>query len=55
MGRVEGLSADYHLSPGATDRALRRYRAFVDTPGRRPLYPQDAEWRRRLAGGRESG
>ncbi|MGW4372528.1 hypothetical protein ACWEJ7_02535 [Streptomyces albidoflavus] len=43
IGRVEGLSADHYLFPGATDRALRRYRAFVDTPGRRPLYPQDAE------------
>ncbi|SEE25426.1 hypothetical protein [Streptomyces sp. Ag109_O5-10] len=29
--------------PGATDRALRRYRAFPQPPGRRPRYPQDAE------------
>ncbi|MGH4031000.1 hypothetical protein ACQB60_18915 [Actinomycetota bacterium Odt1-20B] len=41
--RVERLSDDYYLYVGATDDALRRYRAFLRTPGRRPLYPQDAE------------
>ncbi|MFF4536111.1 hypothetical protein [Streptomyces aureus] len=39
--RVEGLSSDYYVFPGATVRALRRYRAFLQPPGRRPLYPQD--------------
>ncbi|MFD8736544.1 hypothetical protein ACFV06_16740 [Streptomyces sp. NPDC059618] len=41
--RVEMLSADYYVHPGATDRALRRYRGFLEAPGRRPLYPQAAE------------
>ncbi|MGW4288236.1 hypothetical protein ACWEIK_15015 [Streptomyces sp. NPDC004673] len=41
--RVEWLSADYYVYPGATDHALRRYRAFLGAPGRRTLYPQDAE------------
>jgi hypothetical protein len=41
--RVEGLSGDYYVCPGVTDRALRRYAAFLEPPGRRPLYPQDAE------------
>ncbi|GAA5075575.1 hypothetical protein GCM10023336_64960 [Streptomyces similanensis] len=40
---MERLSTDYYVYPGATDRALRRYRAFAQSPGRRPLYPQDAE------------
>ncbi|MGV4980887.1 hypothetical protein ACVB8X_32465 [Streptomyces sp. NRAIS4] len=40
---VEALSDDYYLYPGATDRALRRYRAFLHPPGRRPRYPQDSE------------
>lgn len=43
IGRVERVSDDYYVYPGATDRALRRYRAFLQPPGRRPLYPQDAE------------
>ncbi|GHD78457.1 hypothetical protein GCM10010317_097790 [Streptomyces mirabilis] len=43
IGRVERLSDDYYVYPGATDRALRRYRAFLQPPGRRPLYPRDAE------------
>ncbi|GGZ87193.1 hypothetical protein [Streptomyces bluensis] len=43
IDQVERLSGDYYLYPGATDRALRRYRAFLQAPGRRPLYPQDAE------------
>ncbi|MFG3016336.1 hypothetical protein ACGFZB_39035 [Streptomyces cinerochromogenes] len=38
--RVERLSDDYYLYPGATDRALRRYREFLSPPGRRPRYPQ---------------
>jgi hypothetical protein len=41
--RVERLSTDYYVYPGATDRALRRYRAFALSPGRGSLYPQDAE------------
>ncbi|GHF66543.1 hypothetical protein GCM10018783_39640 [Streptomyces griseosporeus] len=41
--RVERLSADYYVYPGATARALRRYEAFARAPGRRPRYPQDAE------------
>jgi hypothetical protein len=40
--RVELLSNDYYLSPGATGKALRRYWAFLHPGGRRPLYPQDA-------------
>ncbi|MER7181186.1 hypothetical protein ABT404_17175 [Streptomyces hyaluromycini] len=40
---MERFSGDYYVYPGATDRALRRYRAFLQPPGRRPLYPQDAE------------
>src|SRR5262245_44075577 len=41
--RVERDSADYYVYTGATALALSRYRAFVLSPGRRPLYPQDAE------------
>lgn len=41
--RAERLSTDYYLYPDAADRALRRYREFLEPPGRRPLYPQDAE------------
>lgn len=41
IDRVERLSDDYYLYPGATDRALRRYAAFLRPPGRRPLYPQE--------------
>ncbi|MPY51179.1 hypothetical protein FPZ41_22505 [Streptomyces sp. K1PN6] len=40
---MERLSGDYYIYPGATERALRRYRGFLQPPGRRPLYPQDAE------------
>ncbi|CAM5514972.1 hypothetical protein STENM223S_03177 [Streptomyces tendae] len=43
IDRVERLSGDYYVYPGATDRALRQYRAFLQPPGRRPLYPQNAE------------
>ncbi|MFF7838928.1 hypothetical protein ACFZC6_08940 [Streptomyces ossamyceticus] len=37
--RFEALSSDYYVFPGVTDRALRRYRAFLTPPGRRPRYP----------------
>ncbi|WP_416972614.1 hypothetical protein [Streptomyces sp. 4F14] len=40
---MERLSGDYYVHQGATDRALRRYRAFLESPGRKPLYPQEAE------------
>ncbi|WP_405008913.1 hypothetical protein [Kitasatospora sp. NBC_01539] len=40
--RAERVSAGWYLYPGATDRALRRYREFLAPPGRRPLYPQAA-------------
>ncbi|MFD5365801.1 hypothetical protein [Streptomyces sp. NPDC127103] len=40
--RVEELAPSY-LYPGAVDRALRRYEAFLAPPGRRPLYPQDPD------------
>ncbi|MBA0050881.1 hypothetical protein E0L36_08235 [Streptomyces sp. AJS327] len=40
---MERLSADCDVYPGVTDRALRRYRAFLEPPGRRPRYPRDAE------------
>jgi hypothetical protein len=43
IAQVERASDDYYVYPGATDRALRRYRAFLQPPGRRPLYPQEAE------------
>lgn len=36
------MDDDYYIYPGATDRALRRYRAFLQPPGRRPRYPRDA-------------
>ncbi|MFJ4715838.1 hypothetical protein [Streptomyces sp. NPDC088785] len=42
IDRVERFSDDYHLHPGATDRALRRYRSFVGPPGRKPRYPRAA-------------
>lgn len=41
--RVELLSDDYYLYPGATEKAIREYRAFLRPPGRRPLYPQNAD------------
>ncbi|GHH84615.1 hypothetical protein [Streptomyces capitiformicae] len=37
--RYEALSTDYYVFPGVTDHALRRYRAFLRPPGRRPRYP----------------
>lgn len=40
---VERLGDDYYVYPGATARALRRYREFLEPPGRRPLYPEDSE------------
>ncbi|MFR9797432.1 hypothetical protein ACL02U_16200 [Streptomyces sp. MS06] len=39
---MERSSGDYYVFPGATAHALRRYRAFLEPSGRRPLYPQDA-------------
>ncbi|WP_316520732.1 hypothetical protein [Kitasatospora brasiliensis] len=41
--RTERLNPGYLIHPGDTDRALRRYREFLHPPGRRPLYPQEAE------------
>jgi hypothetical protein len=38
---AEVLDPDYYVFPGATKRALRRYREFVTPAGRRPRYPQD--------------
>jgi hypothetical protein len=40
--RVERRLDDYYLYAGATERALRRYRAFLHPPGRRPRYPREA-------------
>ncbi|MER5197255.1 hypothetical protein ACWD3J_29345 [Streptomyces sp. NPDC002755] len=40
--RVECLSDSFSVYPGATDRALRRYREFLHPPGRRPLYPRES-------------
>ncbi|UUU34407.1 hypothetical protein JIX56_33730 [Streptomyces sp. CA-210063] len=37
--RYEALSTDYYVFPGVTAVALRRYRAFLGPPGRRPRYP----------------
>lgn len=37
--RYEAVSTDYDVFLGVTAYALRRYRAFVATPGRRPRYP----------------
>jgi len=34
---VETADKDYYLYPGATARALERYREFLDVPRRRPL------------------
>ncbi|MFD8952511.1 hypothetical protein ACFV0B_27070 [Streptomyces xanthophaeus] len=42
MHRAEHLSDSFFIHPGATDRALRRYREFLHRPGRRPLYPREA-------------
>ncbi|MFJ4327586.1 hypothetical protein ACIP3A_31345 [Streptomyces tricolor] len=41
--RVERRSDDYYVHPGATAHALRRYRAFLRPPGRRPRYPRHSE------------
>ncbi|MGA5817554.1 hypothetical protein ACPC54_06805 [Kitasatospora sp. NPDC094028] len=41
--RVERLYPDFHLGPGATDQALRGYRAFLHPRSNRPLYPRDSE------------
>ncbi|MEU6763780.1 hypothetical protein ABZ916_14810 [Streptomyces sp. NPDC046853] len=40
---MEKLSGDYYVYPGATDRALRRYRSFLEPPGRKPRYPQNSQ------------
>lgn len=40
---VEVASRDYYLYLGATKSALRRYRAFVSPPGKRPRYPKPAD------------
>ncbi|MEU9043022.1 MULTISPECIES: hypothetical protein [unclassified Kitasatospora] len=40
--RLEERCDSFYLHPGATDRALRRYRTFLHPPGRRPLYPQES-------------
>ncbi|EFL17293.1 predicted protein [Streptomyces sp. C] len=40
--RAEHLSDSFNIHPGATDRALRRYRDFLHEPGRRPLYPRES-------------
>lgn len=40
--RAELLGDTYYIHPGATDRALRRYREFLHPPGGRPLYPQES-------------
>ncbi|MCE0444926.1 hypothetical protein LT493_05500 [Streptomyces tricolor] len=41
--RVERRSDDYYVHRGATAHALRRYRAFLRPPGRRPRYPRHSE------------
>ncbi|MGW0943455.1 hypothetical protein ACWD4O_13020 [Streptomyces sp. NPDC002623] len=38
--QVEQESGGYFLFPGATERALRRYRRFLRPPGRGILYPR---------------
>ncbi len=40
--RVEHLGGSFYLHPGATERALQRYREFLRPPGRRPLYPRES-------------
>jgi hypothetical protein len=37
--RYEALSADHSVFPGVTDRALRRYEAFLRPAGRKVRYP----------------
>ncbi|MET0235101.1 MAG: hypothetical protein ABW224_10720 [Kibdelosporangium sp.] len=41
--QAETLDTDVYLYSGATDLALRRYRAFLRPAGHRPLYPRNAE------------
>ncbi|MET8624387.1 hypothetical protein ABZW30_11630 [Kitasatospora sp. NPDC004669] len=38
--RYEQLDRSYYVFPGATERALRRYRQFLSPPGTRPRYPR---------------
>ncbi|WBP87181.1 magnesium and cobalt transport protein CorA [Kitasatospora cathayae] len=38
--RYEQLDGSYYVFPGATDRALRRYRRFLSPVGTRPRYPR---------------
>jgi hypothetical protein len=38
---AESADKDYYLSPGATARALDRYREFLGTPKRRPLKQEE--------------
>lgn len=38
--RAERLSPGFWYGRGATDSALRNYRAFLHRPGRRPRYPR---------------
>ncbi|MET8450728.1 hypothetical protein [Streptomyces sp. NPDC005209] len=40
--RVESASNGFLIRVGATDEALRRYRAFLSRPGLRTLYPREA-------------
>ncbi|MFJ1702499.1 hypothetical protein [Kitasatospora sp. NPDC088346] len=40
--RAERRGGSWFVHPGATDQALRRYRAFLSPPGNRPLYPAEA-------------
>ncbi|MFH8768610.1 MULTISPECIES: hypothetical protein [unclassified Streptomyces] len=40
--RAERLSPGLWFSRGVTETALRRYRAFLHPPGRRPRYPRES-------------
>ncbi|MGW2699035.1 hypothetical protein [Streptomyces sp. NPDC001340] len=40
--RAERLSPGFWFPHGATETALRRYRAFLHPPGRRPRYPRES-------------
>ncbi|OXY94050.1 hypothetical protein [Streptomyces diastatochromogenes] len=40
--RAERLSPGFWFSRGATETALRRYRAFLHPPGNRPRYPRES-------------
>lgn len=42
-GESRGCRPTITSIPIVTDRPLRRYQALLGPPGRRPLYPQDAE------------